>query len=191
MTLWLCPLKCKHGTFIPRKHNTLRIRGHIASEGCCSTCYGYVAIHIIRRPGRVATYLREYRPFKEARAFVRGLRLRSSNEWRDYCRSGKRPHDIPSNPDKVYENEGWVGFGDWLGTGTVATFLREYRHFKEARAFVHGLGLKSEARWREYCKLEKKPEDIPTHPERVYAKTGWAGYVDWLGNDGAGKQRRN
>ena len=39
--------------------------------------------------------------------------------------------------------------GDWLGTGTVATHLRKYRSFKEARAFVRGLGLKSQAEWRD------------------------------------------
>ena len=41
--------------------------------------------------------------------------------------------------------------GDWLGTGTIASYLREYRSFKEARAFVRSLGLKSETEWRAYC----------------------------------------
>ena len=56
--------------------------------------------------------------------------------------------------------------GDWLGTGTVATHLRQYRSFKEARAFVRGLGLKSEAEWRDYCKSGKKPDDIPANPDQ-------------------------
>ena len=48
--------------------------------------------------------------------------------------------------------------GDWLGTGTVARRLRQYRSFKEARAFVRSLGLKSEAEWCAYCKSGKKPD---------------------------------
>jgi hypothetical protein len=57
------------------------------------------------------------RSFKEAPAFVRRLGLKSSNEWLDYCKSGKRPGDIPSNPYKTYAEAGWAGMGDWLRTG--------------------------------------------------------------------------
>ena len=49
-------------------------------------------------------------------------------------------------------------WGDWLGTGTDRDRLREYRSFKEARAFVRGLGLKSGAEWSDYCKSGKKPD---------------------------------
>jgi hypothetical protein len=43
--------------------------------------------------------------------------FKNQKEWRDYCKSGQKPEDIPSNPDKTYKQEGWKGFGDWLGTG--------------------------------------------------------------------------
>jgi hypothetical protein len=56
-----------------------------------------------------------------------------------------------------------------------------WRPFKEARSFVRRLGLKSNDEWRDYSKSEKKPADIPTSPNAAYAKTGWAGYPDWLG----------
>ena len=73
--------------------------------------------------GTVAHRLRQYRSFKEARAFVRSLGLKSGTEWRDYCKSGKKPDDIPANPNKTYAEDGWVGMGDWLGTGAVADTL--------------------------------------------------------------------
>ena len=38
--------------------------------------------------------------------------------------------------------------GDWLGTSNIASHLREYLSFKEARAFARSLNLKSEAEWR-------------------------------------------
>jgi hypothetical protein len=72
--------------------------------------------------------------------------------------------------------------GDWLGTGTVATYLRQYRSFKKARAFVRRLGLKSVSEWRDYCKSGEKPADIPANPHDTYANDGWAGYYDWLAN---------
>jgi hypothetical protein len=114
---------------------------------------------------------------------VRGLGLKSVNEWLKYSRSGKKPADIPANPDRTYAKNGWSGFGDWLGTGTIAPQLREYRSFKEAREFVRGLGLKSRTEWKEYCKSGKKPSDIPNAPDLLYRETGWAGMGDWLGTN--------
>ena len=81
--------------------------------------------------------------------------------------------------------------GDWLGTGTIAPRLREYRSFKEARAFVRRLGLKSQCEWRAYCKSGKKPDDIPANPNRTYAKAGWAGMGDWLGTGTVARRLRD
>jgi hypothetical protein len=72
-------------------------------------------------------------PFKKARALVRSLGLKSVAEWSAYCKSGKKPDDIPASPRQTYLNEGWAGMGDWLGTGRVAApRLRE----SEARTVV-------------------------------------------------------
>ena len=131
--------------------------------------------------GRIADQLREFRPFKEARDFARGLDLKSVDHWRDYCRSGKWPGDIPKMPNCVYEKEGWSSFGDWLGTGRIADNLKEYRPFKEARAFARSLGLRSWEEWRDYCKSGNRPDDIPSNPHRTYNDDGWAGMADWLG----------
>jgi hypothetical protein len=127
------------------------------------------------------TYLRKYRSFADARTIVRRLGLKSRSYWHEYCASGKKPGDIPSNPNMVYAKAGWAGMGDWLGTGTVASYLREYRSFKDARAFVRGLGLKSSSEWNDYCQSTKKPADIPTTPMKTYRAAGWIGMGDWLG----------
>jgi hypothetical protein len=34
--------------------------------------------------------------------------------WERYCKSGKKPADIPERPDLVYGKE-WKGWVDWLG----------------------------------------------------------------------------
>ena len=134
-------------------------------------------------------HLRQYRSFKKARAFVRGLGLKSVAEWREYCQVRQEARDIPANPDQTYAKDGWAGTGDWLGTGRVAPW-RQYRPFNKARAFVHGLGLKSHTQWREYCKSGKKPEDIPAAPNATYAKDGWTGWGDWLGTGRVANQFR-
>jgi superfamily II DNA or RNA helicase len=131
--------------------------------------------------GTVSNLLRQFRPFKKARAFARGLRLKRAEEWFEYCASGEKPPDIPSNPNLKYAESGWVSYGDWLGTGAVSARLKRYRPFKQARRFVRKLKLKSVVEWRRYIKAGKKPDDIPANPELVYATAGWSGWGDWLG----------
>ncbi len=131
--------------------------------------------------GRIASHLREYRPFKQARAWARSLNLKSQSDWQAFCEAGKLPPDVPSNPNNTYADDGWVGMGDWLGTGRVATHLRKYRPFKRARAWARALNIKSGAEWRQLCKSGKLPPDISASPAKTYVDRGWAGMGDWLG----------
>jgi hypothetical protein len=74
--------------------------------------------------GTVPAKMRIYRTYDEAANFVHKLKLDSVKEWKAYCRGEwkdlpSRPQDIPTNPNRVYKDEGWSGWGDWLGTGRV------------------------------------------------------------------------
>ena len=141
--------------------------------------------------GNIGPGLKEYRPFREARAFASKLKLKSNIEWRIYCagkmlRNGRLPEDIPSNPNLTYARKGWEGWGDWLGTGNIANSLKEYRSFRDARAYVHKLKLKSWVEWIAFTKgkmpeLGQLPTDIPAVPYQTYADKGWKGMGDWLG----------
>ena len=114
------------------------------------------------------------RPFEEARAFVHSLELKGVDEWYKFCRGqlpekGLRQVDIPSKPERTYSGKGWIGYGDWLGTGAIANFNKTYRSFEEARAFVHSLKLKSAEEWNHFCRGQMpekgiRPPDIPTTP---------------------------
>jgi hypothetical protein len=91
------------------------------------------------------------------------------------------PRDIPGNPNRTYLHEGWSGTGDWLGSGVVATNIRKYRSFKDARTFAQNLNFEISAQWWTYTKSANFPEDIPASPNRVYKDKGWSGMGDWLG----------
>ena len=121
--------------------------------------------------------------FEEAREFVHSLNLSNQNEWGKYCTSGKKPADIPSNPNLIYAEKGWEGYSDWIGTYTVANQLKEFKSFSDARKFVQKLELKGENEWREYFISGKKPNDIPTAPDRIYKNKGWKSWGDWLGTN--------
>ena len=47
--------------------------------------------------------MKKFRDFESAREFVRSLHLKGNKEWREYCKSGKKPDNIPSNPNWVYK----------------------------------------------------------------------------------------
>jgi superfamily II DNA or RNA helicase len=140
--------------------------------------------------GTIAPRLRKYRPYQEARKLVHGLKLKNQTEWNEYCKGnlqgkGKKPDDIPATPIRNYTNKGWISWGDWLGTGSIAPWLRKYRPYREARKFVRKLGLKSHTEWLEYCKGNlqgkgKKPDDIPSNSDSTYKETGWISWGDWL-----------
>ena len=132
-----------------------------------------------------------WRPFEEARDFIRSLGLKSQNEWFSYSKGalnkkGERPGDIPSCPNLVYKDSGWISFGDWTGSGFIAPQYSTYLPFAEAREIVRRLGLKNQKEWIMYTRgeisgLPPKPKKIPSTPERAYKGEGWIGVGDWIG----------
>ena len=129
----------------------------------------------------IAPQNRSYLSFEEARDFVHKLQLKSSKEWSDWTKSGKKPDDIPADPRTVYIDNGWIDMGDWLGNGVVATFNRDYLSFEDARIFVHQLQFKNGKEWLKWIKSGTKPDNIPADPSGVYKDEGWQGMGDWLG----------
>lgn len=148
---------------------------------------------------------RVFLPFEQARSIARSKKMKANKEWRVWAKSSERPLNIPSKPDRVYKEKGWIGWGDWLGTGKRATKTTDFLPFEEARAFARKLNLKlkgtpkqdpKKLSWINYVKgnlknnLGLKPDNIPAAPDRYYKKTGWVSYADWLdSNNLSGRQR--
>ena len=131
--------------------------------------------------GRVSDNEKVYRDFSKARDFVKKLNIKNREEWKRYCKSGNKPIDIPTNAYQTYRNKGWLGWGDWLGTGRVQDQLKVFKPFKEAREFVHTLKFLKQKDWIIYCKSGKRPADIPRNPDDIYKGEGWINWNDWLG----------
>lgn len=136
--------------------------------------------------GRYKTFL----SFRAARKYVRSLDLQNQKQWRRFCTGRLRvriPSDIPKAPHSTYKELGWNGYGDWLGTGNVATRLRKYRSFAAAREFANGLGLKGKNQWKAYVGrrlrgFPRLPSDIPHAPHQVY-EADWKSWGDWVGTE--------
>ena len=63
-----------------------------------------------------------YRPFNEAREYIRSLKFKTRSNYADWIKSGARPDDIPSDASKCtqYKTE-WKGWDDYLGCKIVNT----------------------------------------------------------------------
>jgi len=120
----------------------------------------------------------EFQNFEDARKFVQSLNLKNQKEWRQFSKSDTRPKDIPSLPARAYPND-WISFGDWLGTGRIHYKYKKFRNFKDAHNFVIKLKFTTTKEWKNYCKSDKRPDDIPTDPQRMYAKN-WISLEHWL-----------
>jgi superfamily II DNA or RNA helicase len=119
-------------------------------------------------------------PYGEANDFVRSLDLKSTRDWLDYCKSGKRPLNIPASPNEAYAGRGWTNWGDWLGTGRVRNNA-DFLPYDEARDVLGALGFKNVKEWHAYSASGERPANIPANPDKIYAEKGWTTWSDWLG----------
>ena len=129
----------------------------------------------------------KWRRFEDAQSYTKSLGIETYREWAKYSKSGNKPEDIPSNPAQTYRDE-FLGYGNWLGTGAIATQKVKFLPFKKAQKFVHSLKLKSTAEWQIYCKSGAKPSTIPTYPERVY-KGEFSSMLTWIGEKSSTQTR--
>lgn len=124
----------------------------------------------------------KFKSFEDARILARSLNFKNQSEWRKWAKINERPRDIPAYPDEVYLNKGWNGWGDFLGTGAIATHKRKFRPFDEAKKFARSLNLKKKSKsgWFEFLESNELPKDIPVSPAITYKKE-WKGWGDFLG----------
>jgi len=131
--------------------------------------------------GTIATIDRNFLFYKDAKKNVKKLKLKSRTEWNEYKKTNKIPSNIPKDPPSAYQNKGWKGWGDFLGTGHIKYGDFEFQTFQDARKFAHSLRMKNQAEWKIFTKSIKKPKDIPADPSKKYKNQGWKGWGDFLG----------
>ena len=116
-------------------------------------------------------------------AFVQRLKLTNKMQWHEWSKSGQRPNNIPSAPNEIYNDKGWVDIADWLGPSNphLSNHNRKFLPYAEARALVHRLKLKNSMQWQEWSKSRQRPSNIPSNPNDTYQGKGWVNCADWLG----------
>ena len=111
-----------------------------------------------------------WRPWAEARDYIRSLEFNSTQEWRDWAATADRPYDIPSTPNREYK-EHWNGWSDFLGTKLG---------YAECKRLIAPLKIKSSYEY--FKKLDKLPRGLAKRPDRVFKRTEeWISWGDFLG----------
>ena len=129
--------------------------------------------------GTIASYNIEYRNKEQAIRFVHSLKLKTREEWTEYCKSGNKPNDIPNAFWNVYK----ISIGEFLGTNVIATNDRIYKSYDEAQRIVSKMGFKNNKEYKRAHTEGLTPQDVPKAPDVSYTKKGtWKGWGDFLGN---------
>ncbi len=131
--------------------------------------------------GIVQTQAREYLGFEEAKRYIQSLGFISSKEFTDWAKTDQKPANIPAGPGRIYKDKGWKGYGDFLGTGYVATVNRDFMSFEEAKRFIQSTNVKSQAEFTQWAMTDQRPANFPSAPSRTYKDKGWKSYGDFLG----------
>lgn len=119
-----------------------------------------------------------FRPFEEAREYMRALRLPTSTAFYPWTASDDRPKDIPSNPQVTYKGLGWKSWKDYIGVGRKPR-TEPWIPYDLARRMVVILGFND----KEYKSWTKNSGclGLPCNPERVYKNKGWKNWTHYLG----------
>jgi predicted helicase len=123
-------------------------------------------------------------PFEEAREIVRSLKIKSAKEYRFqyYKKRNAALEFLPSGPERVYYENGWTSWGDWLGTNYISNREKEFLTFEEAREIVRSYKFKNAKEWQRFAAGENRPDNIPASPPAIY-RDEWISWGDWLGNN--------
>ena len=139
--------------------------------------------------GFVAYHLRKYKNFELVKKYAQSLELKTSRQWREHSKNKNFPKAFPKKPQNSYKNNGWKGWGDFLGTGNTEPSLKKFRSFKNTKKYALSQNLKNTKEWAIHVKSKDFPKDIPKSPSGVYKKE-WRGWGDFLGTGNLSVKRK-
>jgi hypothetical protein len=121
--------------------------------------------------------------FEDARSWARTQKFNNVDEYRKFCKTKGKPNEIPTAPNTVYKNTGWISWSDYLGNETIATKDVVYLSFKEAREYIRSKKFKTRTEFNNFLISEERPSYIHSHPDLKYKNSGWRGWSDFLGTE--------
>ena len=75
---------------------------------------GFISLGDILGNGKIAGQNRKYLTYNEAKKKLAKYNIRGYKDFKKLVKEGEIPSNIPSHPERIYENKGWKGIGDFL-----------------------------------------------------------------------------
>lgn len=116
--------------------------------------------------------------YERARDWARSAGVKSGRQWRGMATNGALPVGVAAQPYKVYM-ERFLNWGEFLGTGHVASKDKVFVTYQQAMDWAKENGLTSQLKWKAFHKTTK-PQNIPLNPQRVY-KNQFKTWGEFLG----------
>jgi superfamily II DNA or RNA helicase len=135
--------------------------------------------------GVIATQNKIFRPFNEARKYIRSLKFKNFETFLKFTKNKKFPTDLPVSPHNIYKKD-WKNYGDFLGTGNISNRYKKFGKYSDLKKIVSKLKLKNQKNWFLYYKNNKFKDKFPRNPQRFYYKE-WKGWGDFLGTGNSKK----
>jgi hypothetical protein len=105
--------------------------------------------------GGVQAAAKRFLPFEEAREFARKQKMTKKADWKQWCREGNRPKDVPYDPDKVRIRPSLLLYDNPVACTDEST---------------------SGGMFSTDCRLLGRMLD-----SQAYKNEGWVSWADWLG----------
>lgn len=125
-------------------------------------------------------YKGDFLTYNECKKYLKNLNLSGYNHFIKWKKTYKY-NDIPTNPNRVYKNCGWISWGDFLSTDNLQNKDKslEFLTYDECKKYLKNLNLDSSSEFFKFT----RPIFIPSSPSNYYKNKGWISWGDFLGND--------
>jgi hypothetical protein len=129
--------------------------------------------------GNIQRQLIKYITYDECSKWAIDNGINSAGRYYNFFKKNNVPFNIPRNPDGVYENKGWVSWGNFLKNGRLSK--RNYCDYSSAEKWVQTLNLKNTSEFKKISLDNLLANFIPSTPDRIYKNQGWEGWSKFLG----------
>lgn len=128
----------------------------------------------------MSTKKSKYLSFADAKKYIQKLGLKNYEDFRNWTSSNQRPTSIPYHPHRTYKEE-WKGIGDFLGTGSVASFNRKFKSYDEHKKYANRHKIINRAHWYKHFKEVIKPNNLPYRSDPWKSLANWVSHEDFFG----------
>lgn len=133
-----------------------------------------------------------YYTYKEAKKVVSELNLKNYRDWCKYVSpyknvknasgetkkirklpSERKDPKLPADPRAFYlkHEQEWLGWGDFLGTGSLSTSSKGYLSYQDAIRTVRGLKIRTQEEYRDLI-VKHGVKHLPLSPHNYYTRRG-------------------